>query len=112
MSPNLAQVSYRRPVNAGKSVRMLILSIAIFAWAIFSRALSARPMLAGTAPEIAAAAVLEDHYPAQVVDFPGGVQGFANLVFGAPVGFRPLTLDVYAKATRGAKARPLIVYVH
>jgi acetyl esterase/lipase len=91
---------------------MLILGGAFFAWATFGRAANVGPMPEGVAPQIAAAAVLEDHYPAQTVDFPGGVKGRANVVFAAPVGFRPLTLDVYAKDTRGVKPRPLVIYVH
>ena len=66
---------------------------------------------AAAEPRIAASAVLQDHYPPQLVQFPGGVKGFANLVYSAPQGYRPLTLDVYAKPADGRR-RPLILYVH
>lgn len=62
-------------------------------------------------PQIAAAAVLQDHYPPQVVNFPEGVKGYANLVYSVPPGYQPLKLDLYAKPA-GSKPRPLVVYVH
>lgn len=68
--------------------------------------------VSSTKPDIAAAAVVEDHYPTQIADFPGGVKGYANLVFESLPGYRPLTLDVYAKPARGGRPRPLIIYIH
>ncbi len=111
-SNDQARVSHRLPANARNSLRILILGIAAFACTAVSDAVIGAATPEGTAPEIAAAPVLEDHYPAQVVDFPGGVKGRANLVFAVPAGFRPLTLDLYAKEAQGGKPRPLIVYVH
>jgi acetyl esterase/lipase len=61
-----------------------------------------------TAPE----PVLEDRYPSQVVAFPGNVTSRASLVYATYPGYRPLTLDLYTKASRGGRPRPLIVYVH
>jgi len=64
-------------------------------------------------PEIAAAAVLEDHYPRQKVSFAGGVTGFSNLIFSQIVGYRPITLDLYVpEAKPGPGGRPLVLYVH
>ncbi len=66
-------------------------------------------------PEIAAQAVYEDHYPANQVTFPNGVKGIPDLVYWEPIGYRPLTLDIYlppAGIPRPAAGFPLIVHIH
>ncbi len=53
----------------------------------------------GTAPhattEVAADIVKVDRYPAHSVTFPNGVKGIPGMVYWEPVGYRPLTLDLY-----------------
>jgi len=66
-------------------------------------------------PEIAAQAAHEDHYPANQVTFPNGVKGLPGLVYWQPIGYRPLTLDIYlppAGLHRPAAGFPLIVHIH
>jgi acetyl esterase/lipase len=62
-------------------------------------------------PAIAAHPVLEDRYPERRSTFPGGVVSFADVVYSALPGFRPLRLDVYAPASRSTR-RPLVVFIH
>jgi hypothetical protein len=56
-------------------------------------------------PSIATAAVLEDHYPQQRTDFPGGVVGLPHLVYSTINGFQPLRLDLYP-IRRGRVKKP------
>jgi acetyl esterase/lipase len=63
-------------------------------------------------PSIAAAAVLEDHYPQQRVEFPGGAVGLPNLVYSTINGFQPLRLDIYLPPPAVKGARPVVVYIH
>jgi acetyl esterase/lipase len=67
------------------------------------------------APEVAAQAVPEDHYPSRQVTFPNGVKGLPGLMYWWPIGYRPLTLDLYLPPPglpRPAAGFPLIVYIH
>ena len=67
------------------------------------------------APEVAAQVVFEDHYPPRQVKFPNGVKGLPGLMYWQPIGYRPLTLDVYlppAGLSRPAAGFPLIVHIH
>jgi len=50
-------------------------------------------------------------YGPQRITFPGGVNGFFDVVYAQPRGYRPLTLDLYHPAQRGT-AMPLVVFVH
>jgi acetyl esterase/lipase len=66
-------------------------------------------------PEIAVGVAHEDHYPATQVTFPNGVKGIPGLVYWQPLGYRPLTLDIYlppAGRPRPATGFPLIVHIH
>jgi acetyl esterase/lipase len=66
-------------------------------------------------PEIAPQAAYEDHYPVSQVTFPNGVKGIPSLVYWEPIGYRPLTLDLYlppAGLPRPAAGFPLIVHIH
>jgi acetyl esterase/lipase len=66
-------------------------------------------------PEIAVGVTHEDHYPAAQVTFPNGVKGIPGLVYSQPLGYRPLTLDIYlppAGLPRPATGFPLIVHIH
>ena len=67
-------------------------------------------------PATAATPVPGDYYPERRVAFPGGVTGYADVIFAQYPGFRPLILDLYVPpAAPGAAmpaARPLIVQVH
>ena len=67
---------------------------------------------AQTRPSIAASAVLQDHYPQQRVEFPGGVVGFPNLVYSTINGFQPLRLDIYLPPPAAKGARPVVIYIH
>jgi acetyl esterase/lipase len=76
-------------------------------------------LLAGTAaaqtqprPAIAAAAVPEDHYPQQRVEFPGGVVSYANLVYSTINGYQPLKLDIYLPPPAVQGVRPVVMYIH
>jgi acetyl esterase/lipase len=64
-------------------------------------------------PEVAAQTVQVDHYPAHPVSFPNGVRGTSGVVSWVPIGYRPLTLDVYlppASVQKPAQGFPLIMY--
>lgn len=61
--------------------------------------------------EVAAAPVLEDHYPKAKVRFGTDVESYPDVIFSTPAGFRPLRLDIYRQvASKGP--RPLVVYIH
>src|SRR5258705_6479563 len=63
------------------------------------------------APEVAAQVVFEDRYPPRQVKFPNGVKGLPGLMYWQPIGYRPLTLDVYlppAVTSSPATGFPLI----
>jgi acetyl esterase/lipase len=59
---------------------------------------------------VAAAPVLEDHFPAQPVAFPGGVQAWRDVVYQTIPGYRPQIVDIYVPATPGP--HPLVLYIH
>lgn len=64
-------------------------------------------------PEIAAATVREDRFPATEARYAGGVVARPHIVFASPQGFRPLTLDLYMHEDRlKATPRPLVIWVH
>jgi acetyl esterase/lipase len=65
----------------------------------------------GDEPSVAAVPQLADRYPERRVEFPRGVTSLADVAFSSPVGFRPLTLDLYLPKDR-RQAAPAIVYVH
>ena len=52
-----------------------------------------------------------DAMPAEVVNFPNGVQATADVIYKIENGFRPLTLDIY-RQPEAKKARPLVLYIH
>ena len=77
--------------------------------------LSVSAQLPFPAPEVAAKTVRQDRYPPSQITFPNGVKGTPNLVYWQPLGYRPLTLDLYippADIQRPTAGFPLIVYVH
>jgi len=66
-------------------------------------------------PEVAAQVMFEDHYPPVKIKFPNGVNGLPRLTYWQPIGYRPLTLDIYlppAGLPRPAAGFPLIVHIH
>lgn len=66
-------------------------------------------------PQIAAEVVQEDRYPQRVTEFANGVRGYASLAYRQPVGFRPLTLDLYLPAvstSKGSTGFPLLIFIH
>lgn len=65
--------------------------------------------------EVAADIVKVDRYPAHSVTFPNGVKGIPGMVYWEPVGYRPLTLDLYlppSTVSRPAAGFPLVLYLH
>src|SRR2546421_7617402 len=66
------------------------------------------------APEVAAQVMFEDHYPPVKIKFPNGVNGLPRLTYWQPIGYRPLTLDIYlppAGLPRPAAGFSLIVHI-
>ncbi len=66
-------------------------------------------------PKIGATIVKEDRYPRHDVFFANGVQSIPEVAYAKPLGFRPLTLDLYlppAAMPRPVKGFPLVVHVH
>jgi acetyl esterase/lipase len=59
---------------------------------------------------VAAAPVLEDHFPSVPVAFPDGVRAWRDIVYQQLPGYRPQRLDIYVPATPGP--HPLILYIH
>jgi len=83
----------------------------VFAGAML--ALAASSAMAGAQQRVfpvAAAPVLEDRFPAQAVDFPGGVKAWRDVVYQTLPGYRPQILDIYVPATPGP--HPLVLYIH
>lgn len=81
----------------------------------FSISASAAEQLPLPLPEVATEIVKLDRYPAHDAVFPGGVRGIPGVVYWRPVGYRPLTLDLYLppnSVERPATGLPLVVYIH
>jgi acetyl esterase/lipase len=53
-----------------------------------------------------------DAMAAATVAFPDGIVAHGGVIYAAPIGYRPLTLDIYTPAAKGGAKRPLIIYVH
>ena len=56
-----------------------------------------------------------DRYPKHHVSFANGVQGIPDIVYERPVGYRPLTLDIYlppSSVKKPVAGFPLIVQIH
>jgi acetyl esterase/lipase len=62
-------------------------------------------------PPTEATPVLDDRYPERRIAFPGQVTGLADLTYAAPVGYRPLKLDLYLPR-HGARPAPLVLFIH
>jgi acetyl esterase/lipase len=58
-----------------------------------------------------AAAPRDDYAPTPPVLYPGGVRSFRDVIFAQPLGYRPLTLDLYLPADGPAK-KPVVVFIH
>jgi acetyl esterase/lipase len=90
-------------------LRIAVVVIALAVW---------RPALAAdvsSAPPEIGRSVRGDGYPVQDVTFPNGVRGKPSLVYGEPLGYRALTLDLYLPPRtlpRPARGFPLILYIH
>ena len=66
-------------------------------------------------PEVSVDAARIDRYPAPDAAFPNGVTSIADLQYWNPVGYRPLTLDLYlppASVTPPASGFPLVIQIH
>jgi acetyl esterase/lipase len=75
----------------------------------------AEAQLPSPPPEVAADVVKVDRYPAHDVTFSNGVRGISGAVYWEPVGYRPLTLDLYippSSVERPATGFPLVIYIH
>jgi acetyl esterase/lipase len=53
----------------------------------------------------------EDYAPTPPVAYPEGVRSFRDVIFAQPLGFRPLTLDLYLPP-QGGTHKPLVVFIH
>ncbi len=77
--------------------------------------IAAAQQLPSPPPEVAPGLVTADRYPAPLVTFPNGVRGIPELVYREPVGYRPLTLDLYLppdSMKTPAGGFPLVLYIH
>jgi acetyl esterase/lipase len=66
-------------------------------------------------PEVTDKVARVDRYPVRDVAFPNGVRGIPDAVYWTPVGYRPLTLDLYLppdSVERPATGFPLVVFIH
>ena len=52
-----------------------------------------------------------DYTPTPPVLYPGAVRSFRDVIFAQPLGFRPLTLDLYLPPAGGAR-KPVVVFIH
>jgi acetyl esterase/lipase len=59
---------------------------------------------------VAAAPVLEDHFPSIAAKFPGGVSAWRDVVYQSLPGYRPQIVDIYVPSTPGP--HPLVLYIH
>jgi acetyl esterase/lipase len=57
------------------------------------------------------APVLDDRYPRQAQEWPGGVTSQADVVYSTIPGYRPLIVDIY-QPPREAGPKPLILFIH
>jgi acetyl esterase/lipase len=60
---------------------------------------------------VAAKPALDDVYPARVVNFPGGITSYADVVYSVIPGYRPMVVDIYT-STKTKTARPLVLFIH
>jgi acetyl esterase/lipase len=51
------------------------------------------------------------YLPNPPVQYPGGVRSFRDVIFAQPLGFRPLTLDLYLPPEAGGP-KPVVVFIH
>ena len=66
-------------------------------------------------PEVAANMARVDRYPAHNVTFPNDVTSIPDIHYWNPVGYRPLTLDLYlppASIRPAATGFPLVIQIH
>lgn len=61
--------------------------------------------------DVAGKPVLEDMYPARTTAFPGGVTGYADVVYSVLPGYRPLVVDIYTPP-RSRGPQPLVLFIH
>jgi acetyl esterase/lipase len=90
-------------------IRAVLIAIAL------SVSVSAAAQLPSPLPEVAADNVKVDRYPGHDVTIPNGVRGIPGAVYWEPVGYRPLTLDLYlppSSIERPATGFPLVMYIH
>jgi acetyl esterase/lipase len=91
--------------------RMLLCAIGVLSVSALASA-----QLPAPEPQInAAAAKMERHPGVHTVTFANGVRSILDLQFWAPVGYRPLTLDVYvppSSVKRPKAGFPLVVQIH
>ncbi|MES2700106.1 MAG: alpha/beta hydrolase [Pseudomonadota bacterium] len=57
------------------------------------------------------APVLNDRYPRQAQEWPGGVTSQADVVYSTIPGYRPMIVDIY-QPPREAGPKPLILFIH
>lgn len=82
---------------------------------MFNGIVSADPVLPLPLPKIGGGFAIMDTYPVHDVNFPNGVKGIGGVVYWQPLGFRPLTLDLYlppATIKKTSTGFPLVIYIH
>ena len=84
-----------------------VAAAAALALSLYSGALAAQER----AFPVEASAVLEDRYPRQLQEWPGGVTSMADVVYSTIPGYRPMIVDIYMPP-RDAGAKPLILFIH
>jgi len=93
---------FRRDDREERAMRRLIIGLI---------ALLAGASVATASPPIAAKSVRDDVFPQVEAHYPGGIVARSHVEFANYVGYRPLQLDLYLHAERGAP-KPLVIYVH
>ena len=70
------------------------------------------PALAGERQfQVSDQPVLDDHYPAQVAKWPGGVTSLADVTYSTIPGYRPMVVDIYMPPKKGGP-KPLVLYIY
>lgn len=83
-----------------------------FIFGLAALAAAQAPALAGERQfQVSDQPVLDDHYPAQVAKWPGGVTSLADVTYSTIPGYRPMVVDIYMPPKKGGP-KPLVLYIH
>jgi hypothetical protein len=95
--------------------QQLLMTCAIGVLSILSMVLSGAAQTPSPPPEVAAEAAHEESLSSSPSNISNGVKGVPGLIYLQPIGYHPLTLDVYlppAGLQRPAAGFLLIVHIH